>query len=85
VDLGEGGDELLVRRAFDGVVIERLATGEHAFLAALAGNRSLSEATERASGIDSSFDLASMLERHVTAGSLVAFRAPSNASSGISP
>lgn len=83
VDLGEGGDALLVRRASDGVVIERLAAGEHAFLAALAGNRSLNEATERASGIDPSFDLAGALKRHVTAGSLVAFRAPSNASTGI--
>jgi hypothetical protein len=83
VDLGEGGDMLLVRRASDGVVIERLAAGEHAFLAALAGNRSLNDATERASGIDPSFDVAGALKRHVTAGSVVAFRAPSNASSGI--
>jgi hypothetical protein len=83
VDLGEGGDALLVRRASDGVVIERLAAGEHAFLAALAGNRSLNEATERACRSDPSFDLAGALKRHVTAASLVAFRAPSNASSGI--
>jgi hypothetical protein len=83
VDLGEGGDALLVRRASDGVVVERLATGEQAFLAALASNRSLREATERASGIDPSFDLAGTLKRHVAAGSLVAFLAPSNPSSGI--
>jgi hypothetical protein len=83
VDLGEGADALLVRRASDVVVIERLAAGEHAFLAALAGNRSLNEATERACRSDPSFDLAGALKRHVTAASLVAFRAPSNASSGI--
>jgi hypothetical protein len=83
VDLGEGGDALLVRRASDGVVVERLATGEQAFLAALASNRSLREATERAFGIDPSFDLAGTLKHHVAAGSLVAFRAPSNPSSGI--
>jgi hypothetical protein len=81
VDLGEGGDALLVRRASAGVVIERLATGEHAFLAALAGNRSLSDATERACGIEPSFDLAGALKRHVTAGTVVAILAPSDASS----
>ena len=84
VDLGEGGDMLLVRRAADGVLIERLAAGEHAFLAALAGNRSLNDATGRASGVEPSFDLAGALRRHVTAGSLVAFLPPSDASSGIS-
>jgi putative DNA-binding protein len=83
VDLGEGGDALLVRRASDGIVIERLAAGVHAFLAALAGNRSLNEATERASGIDPSFDMAGTLKRHVAAGSIVAFRVPSNTSSGV--
>jgi hypothetical protein len=83
VDLGEGGDTLLVRRAFDSVVIERLAAGEHAFLAALAGNRSVNDATERACGIEPSFDLAGALRRYVVAGTVVAFHAPSNASSGI--
>jgi hypothetical protein len=83
VELGEGGDALLVRRAFDGVVIERLAAGEHAFLGALAGNRSLNDAMERACCIEPSFDLAGVLKHHVTAGSLVAFHAPSNASPGI--
>jgi hypothetical protein len=81
VDLGEGGDALLVRRAPDGVVIERLAAGEHAFLAALAGNRSLSDATERARGTEPSFHLADALRRHVSAGTVVAFLAPSDASS----
>ncbi len=81
VDLGEGGDALLVRRASDAVVIERLAAGEHAFLAALAGNRSLSDATEHACGTEPSFDLADALRRHVAAGTVAAFLAPSDASS----
>jgi hypothetical protein len=81
VDLGEGGDALLVRRASDGVVIERLAAGEHAFLAAFAGNRGLRDATERACGIEPSFDLADALRRHVSAGTVVALLAPSDASS----
>ena len=81
VDLGEGGDALLVRRASDAVVIERLAAGEHAFLAALAGNRSLSDATEHACGTEPSFDLADTLGRHVAAGTVAAFLAPSDASS----
>ena len=81
VDLGEGGDALLVRRASDAVVIERLAAGEHAFLAALAGNRSLSDATEHACGTEPSFDLADRLGRHVAAGTVAAFLAPSDASS----
>ena len=81
VDLGEGGDAMLVRRAADGVVIERLTEGEHAFLAALAANRNLSDATERACGANPSFDVAAMLERHVAAGTVIAFLAPSAASS----
>jgi hypothetical protein len=84
VDLGEGGDALLVLRATDGIAIERLAASEHAFLAALAGNRSLNDAMERACGVESSFDLASTLQRHVTAGIIVALIAPAAAaSSGI--
>ena len=83
VDLGEGGDALLVRRAPDGVVIERLAAEEIAFLGALAGSRSLNDATERASAIEPSFDLSGALMRHVSAGTIVAFLAPYDASSGI--
>ena len=81
VDLGEGSDALLVRRAADDIVIERLAAGEHAFLAALAGNRNLSDATERACGTEPSFDLAAMLGRHVAAGTVIAFLPPTAASS----
>lgn len=76
VDLAEGGDRLLVRRAVDGVTIERLAVGEHAFLVALARHARLEDAEKRATGADASFDLGAMLKLHVTAQAIVAFRAP---------
>lgn len=75
VDLKEGGDRLLVRRAPDGVTLERLAAGEHAFLAALAQNSRLEDAEKRAARAEASFDLAHVLKRHVAAQTIVAFRA----------
>jgi hypothetical protein len=77
VDRGEGGDVLLVRRAPDGVVIERLAPGEHDFLVALARNRRLDEAEKRGAGAEAAFVLADVLKRHVAAQTIVSFRAPS--------
>jgi hypothetical protein len=77
VEAGEGGDLLLVRRAPDGVVIERLAAGEHAFLAALARSRRLDEAEKRGAAAEAAFDLADVLKRHVAQQTIVAFRAPS--------
>jgi len=76
VEAGEGGDLLLVRRAHDGVVIERLAAGEHAFLAALARNRRLDEAEKRGVAAEAAFDLVDALKRHVAAQTIVAFRVP---------
>src|SRR5208283_1521990 len=75
--LHEGADLLLVRRAPDGVVIERLAPGEHAFLVALARSRRLDDAEQRGAAAESAFDLAVVLKRHVAAQTIVAFRAPS--------
>jgi len=80
VDPEEGVDLLLVRRAADGVVIERLAAGEHAFLMALARARRLDDAERRGVAADAAFDLAEVLKRHVAAQTIVAFRAPSTAS-----
>jgi hypothetical protein len=79
VDLGGSGDMLLVRRATDGVTLERLGVGEHAFLAALARNACLRDAERRAADADESFDLAGVLKTHVAAQTIVAFRAPSTA------
>ena len=44
VDLGKGGDTLLVLRALQGIVVERIGAAVHAFLAALAANESLAQA-----------------------------------------
>jgi hypothetical protein len=85
VDLDEGGDALLVRRAPDGVTIERLAPGEHAFLAALARNNRLHRAEKRGSDAEASFDLAAVLKRHVAACTIVSFRVPTTPSPGVRP
>jgi hypothetical protein len=77
VDLGEGGDTLLVLRAKDGVRIERLAPGDHALLAALERRVCLVEATARAAAADPAFDLTRVLQRHVASRTIVAFHAPS--------
>jgi len=74
VDLGEGADTLLVRRAGDGVVIERIARGDHALLTALAARMPLGEAAERAGKADADFDLATSLRRHVAEQTIVGFR-----------
>jgi hypothetical protein len=76
VDLGEGGDALLVWRTADGIAIERLAAGERAFLAALARNERLTVAAESAAGAEASFDLTDVLRRYVAGQAIVAFRAP---------
>jgi hypothetical protein len=83
VDRAEGGDVLLVRRAPDGIIIERLAPGAHAFLAALARNKPLAEAEQRGADAEPEFDLADVLKRHVVAQTIVTFRAPSTSTAGI--
>jgi hypothetical protein len=80
VDLGEGGDALLVRRDSEGVVVERLGAGEHALLAAFAARASLSDAAARATEIDSNFDLSQVLRHRVATRTIVAFRAPARRS-----
>jgi len=85
VDLGEGGDTLLVQRGPDGVTIERLAAGEHAFLTALADNATLDTAAAAAAAATGpGFDLAGALRRHVANHTIVAFRAPAVATHGTS-
>jgi hypothetical protein len=85
VDRGEGGDLLLVRRAPDGVIIERLSPGEHDFLVALARNKPLEEAEKRGAGAEAAFDLAEVLKRHVAGQTIVSFRPPPDSSSRIQP
>ncbi|HXX84058.1 MAG TPA: DNA-binding domain-containing protein [Casimicrobiaceae bacterium] len=76
VDLGEGGDALLVRRGSGGVSIERLGEGERALLAALAANTTLADATAGATEAEPGFDLAAALRRHVAGQTIVGFLAP---------
>jgi hypothetical protein len=76
VDLGEGGDSLLVARSSRGVAVERLKPGEAVLLRAFAANAPLGAAASRASEAESSFDLPAALRRHVANHVLVAFRTP---------
>jgi hypothetical protein len=83
VDLGEGGDALLVLRTAQGVSIERLAPAEHALLAALSAGTTLATAAKRAAKASPAFDLTVSLRRHVAAQSIVAFRIPRTPRTGI--
>jgi hypothetical protein len=76
VDLGVGGDTLLIARGANGVTVERLTPGAHAFLFALAHNLRLADAVERALAAEASFDLSDALKSHVAAQTIVAFRVP---------
>jgi hypothetical protein len=79
IDLGEGGDTLLVlRRPSDvgGIAIERISQAEHHLLATLAAGRTLDEAANRCAAMAPEFDLAAALQRHVAGNTIVAFRAP---------
>jgi len=78
VDLGAGGDRLLVLRGANGVTIERLGAGEHALLTALARRAGLGEAAARAAGKEDGFDLTRALRHHVEAQTLVAIRVPAS-------
>jgi Putative DNA-binding domain len=75
IDLGEGGDFLLIRRADDDIVIERIGAGEYALLNALAANATLGAATDQAATTDPAFDLGAALRRFVSSQTIVAFRA----------
>ena len=76
VDLGEGGDALLIARGANGVAVERLTPGGHALLRALARNLQLADAVERALAAEASFDLPTTLKSHAAAGTVVGFRVP---------
>jgi len=72
IALDEGGVRLLVRRDADGVALESLSDGEHAWLNALAGAATLGAAIEAALAAEPAFDLGVALRRHITAGSISA-------------
>jgi hypothetical protein len=76
MDLGEGGDSLLVARGQRGVTIERMGQGDHSLLAALAADATLGTAAARASASEPGYDLTRALRRHVASHTIVGFRAP---------
>lgn len=76
VDLGEGGDLLLIARGERGVTIERVPRGEVALLRALAANASLGAAALLASEAEPTFDLTAALRRHVDSRVVVALHSP---------
>ena len=70
--LDEGGDALLIRRAGNGISLERLAAGDHAWLAALATGATLGAAIEAAQNADATFDLGVALREQIAAGTIIA-------------
>ena len=72
VMLDEGSDALLVRRGDNGVSLERLGAGDHAWLAALAAGATLGAAIEAAQNADAAFDLGDALREHIAAGTIIA-------------
>jgi hypothetical protein len=64
-------DAVLVRRDPQGVVLERIAAGEHAWLDVLAAGGTLEAAIDAAQSADSTFDLAMALRAHVGAGTII--------------
>jgi hypothetical protein len=78
VDLGQGGDAVLVARGTAGVSLERLSASARAFLASLAGHLTLDDAVSRAMAVDPGFDLGETLRNHVASHTIVSFRAPTS-------
>jgi len=72
VSFDDGIDSLLVRRTEPGVLVERLATADSAWLAALAEGKGLASATDAAASLDARFDLAAALRVHIASGTIVA-------------
>ena len=72
VALDAGADFLLVRRDPDGIAIERIDAGVHAWLAALADGGTLGAALDAAAAVDPGFALADALRAHLAAGTLAA-------------
>lgn len=70
VDLDEGGILLLVRRDADGVALESLSAGEHAWLVALTQHATFGAAIDAALAAESSFDLGVALRAHIASGTI---------------
>jgi hypothetical protein len=68
IDLGSGGDSVLILRAARHVEFHRLPAGQFALLERLAEGTSLSDAYEAALAADSTFDLTEALRRFISLG-----------------
>jgi hypothetical protein len=70
VRLDPAGEALLVRRDAAGVAVLRLAAGDFAWLATLAGGATLAAAIDAATRADAAFDLGRALHAHVAGGTI---------------
>lgn len=75
IDLGSGGENVLVLRTAHDVELQRLEAAEFAFLRSIADGATLSDA-EGAASAAGAFDPGSSLRRHVEANTLVDFSLP---------
>ena len=66
------GDSLCVRRDPDGIVIERLAAGDFAWLAALGEGATFAAAIDAARSADAAFDLGRALHAQIGNGTIAA-------------
>ena len=74
IDLGQGGERVLLRRATDGVELSALPAADFTFLSALAAGEPLARAAENAVGVATTeFDLGRALRHFVGAGVIVDF------------
>lgn len=73
IDLGSGGNRLLVIRRVHDVELEPLAAAEYRLLSALASGARLGAALDDALAEETTFDLGACLQRHLAAGTLVDF------------
>ena len=78
IDLGQGGEQILLQRVKGKIELALLTPAEHAWLSALMSGCSLAEAVETAFAAEDTielapFELAPCLQRHVAQGSFIAF------------
>jgi hypothetical protein len=71
IDLGSGGDHVLVHRVGGEIEFHRLSASEFAFLEALGGGATLGRAYDRVHRDDPEFDLGAALRRFVPGGVLL--------------
>lgn len=74
LDLGVGGDCVLVAARRSEVMLERLGTAEHALLQALASGAGLGDAVAAALALEEGFDVAGAIAHHLAAGTLVSLQ-----------